>query len=504
MKIPAHFQLKAEHPNTYEIHDTRDQKSFHIPKSGLDLSMHAKLAKIPKYFDGGPDIAGVGSIVAPDQTPTPDQAPAPDQPQPQGPAPGGASGSFTPPSPAAAPVIPADTPASALAKGAPNAQSTMDQFNQNSKDEAAALGAKGQAESDALTANSDTLKSANEKMGDFFKQSQQDLWNQNVENQNLAEGIANQKIDPKNYVHNMGTLNKVGTAIALAVGGIGAGLTHSPNLAYESLQKSIANDIEAQKDNLNTKKSLLADNLKKYGDMRAATTATMMQMNSMAQGQIAATTAQYGAKASLANSQYMGAQLKNQNMMLGNQLQQQVLDQKIKQHLAGGDVANDNPLDYVKYVVPPAEQAKVATEIGDAAHVAKNHDKLMDLWDQAAKEQTVLKTGAGFLRTSPAITAITALADPIIHDQDGRVTPEVKKDFGNLLPSTGSLDSTMKTRRDAFESYLNNKANAPIAKTYGIDINNFSGTKPSISTPTKTVNGITYKRGPNGQAIRVN
>lgn len=61
--IPKHYSLVKEHPNSYEIHDSRDGNKFHVAKQGLDLEMHGKLAKIQK-FDGG-------GTVKPSPSPTP-------------------------------------------------------------------------------------------------------------------------------------------------------------------------------------------------------------------------------------------------------------------------------------------------------------------------------------------------------------------------------------------------------------------------------------------------
>lgn len=51
--IPKHFSLVKEHPASYEIHDSRDGKRFHIAKNGLDLDMHGKLSEIQRFEEGG-------------------------------------------------------------------------------------------------------------------------------------------------------------------------------------------------------------------------------------------------------------------------------------------------------------------------------------------------------------------------------------------------------------------------------------------------------------------
>lgn len=53
MAIPKHYKLAKEHSDSYEIHDSRDKKHFHVAKKDLNLGMHDKLAKMPKLADGG-------------------------------------------------------------------------------------------------------------------------------------------------------------------------------------------------------------------------------------------------------------------------------------------------------------------------------------------------------------------------------------------------------------------------------------------------------------------
>lgn len=53
--IPKHFSLVGDHDGSYELHDSRDDRKFHVAKRGLSLDMLGKLAKIQK-FDGGGQV----------------------------------------------------------------------------------------------------------------------------------------------------------------------------------------------------------------------------------------------------------------------------------------------------------------------------------------------------------------------------------------------------------------------------------------------------------------
>lgn len=509
-KIPSHFQLKNEHQNSYEIHDSRDGSSFQIPKSGLNLDMHAKLAGIKKFSDGGEMDAKAALDKASadeassrpwysnfiDSTPqAPPVAPAswdsvqspaaPTHMLSDSAAPTQAPQAGTAPDPGQPSInsMPSEQPPSSTpqAPGIPQAKTpdVVGQYNSNVGQQVAGIQKESDAKSAQMNESAGIQKTASDSMRDLFAQSQQDLWNQNVQNESLAQQVAAAKIDPDHYMANKSTGNKIMTALSLVVGGIGAGLTRGPNLALETLNHAIANDMEAQKANLDNKKTLLSMNLKKYGDMQTATQATMLQMNAMAQGQLAQVASKYGAQANQGNTQAILGQLKNQALMVGQQLQSSVLEQKIKQHLMSSDVSGQNPLDYVRYVVPADKQKEVATELGKAQMASLNHDRMMQLWDQAQKEQTVMKTGAGYARTSPAITNLIALGDPLIHENEGRVNEFEKRDYENLLPRAGTLDSNQAELRKGFEAFINNKKSAPQARTFGIDIGRFGSTSDS-------------------------
>ncbi len=68
MAIPKHYSLVKEHDKSYEIHDSRDQRKFHISKAGLNLAMHGELAGIRKFASGGdvPEGDDTGDTITPE------------------------------------------------------------------------------------------------------------------------------------------------------------------------------------------------------------------------------------------------------------------------------------------------------------------------------------------------------------------------------------------------------------------------------------------------------
>lgn len=143
------------------------------------------------------------------------------------------------------------------------------------------LGAK-EASADAMAA--DALNSNQT----HFQQAYQDL---SHERQRLYADFEQGHINPRHYIENMSTGSKIATGLGLIMGGMGSGLTHQPNLAFEYLNNQINRDVDAQKTNLQNKSTLLNSNLAQTGNLFHATELTRMQtldINSMHLKQIAA------------------------------------------------------------------------------------------------------------------------------------------------------------------------------------------------------------------------
>lgn len=53
MTFPKHYTLKKEHDRHFEIHDARDNKSFHVAKRDLHPANQIKIMRLPKFAEGG-------------------------------------------------------------------------------------------------------------------------------------------------------------------------------------------------------------------------------------------------------------------------------------------------------------------------------------------------------------------------------------------------------------------------------------------------------------------
>lgn len=297
-----------------------------------------------------------------------------------------------------------------------------------------------------------------------------DIYNERKsQDDQLLQHYMDSKIDPNRYVHNMGTGSKILAGIAMALSGAGAGAS-GRNMAFEHLQNAINNDIGSQQNDQSKAMNLWRMNRDATNDEMHANLATQNQMWTGVQ-----------AKLAMAGANTQNAQAQLNASQLVNNIEQQKSQNRLRMGLLTQGQGNNgtsgaDPLNLVPEMVPAEHQKQAITEIGQAQSAAKNQDQMLDLFNQAAEDNTVFKTGAGFLRTPTSMLTLKALGDPLIHDQDGRVNEFEKKDFEGLLPQPGDTDDKIDQKRQGLQMFINNKKSAPTAKAFGINVANFANT----------------------------
>lgn len=531
MKFPKHYSLVSEGKDTFEVHDGRDNKKFHVSKKGLHPANQLHVLRLPKYADGGevkkkdlnppkmPDpeqakkayqgleegqtfskgwenlkstvksVAGYsgesadpedqvvsparGAVLVPDY----DTAPV-----------GGLSfpgdgkiSSEQIASPELNPALnmntnapidlgsPNQAPMSTGSATPPQPPSPMDQFNQNTRMQAEAIEGKGQAQFAQGKQEAEQYQQSIDSMARANYVSQQALWNLNEDNKTLANKIATQEIDANHYFTDIGTGGKIATAIALALGGIGAGLTKGPNLAYESLQKAIDRDIEAQKADLGKKQTLLSHNIQRYGNMASGIAATAMQLNAMTQGQIAQTAARSGGQINEFNAKYLLGQFQNQALKDGMEFKKETFKSDL---LYGPNSKNIDPETKIRAVVPEGQQEHVLKEYDEAQKMSKAKALALGAFDEASKINTISNRLENPVQSG---YQIDALIDPVVaklsKDTAGRFTEQDAKMLDGLVrPKLSSNDETRALQRRKLEETLNEKMNFPRLKAWGITV----------------------------------
>ncbi len=121
----------------------------------------------------------------------------------------------------------------------------------------------------------------------------------------------------------------------------------------------------------------------------------------------------------------------------------------------------------VPHFVPKEHQAAALKEVAQSENAASNEKAIMDAFDQAAKDNTLMRTGAG-LRTPASILKMRALMLPIIHDNEGRVNEFEQKTTSDLEPGKGDFDSKIAYKRKAMLDFIHGKQATPTLDAYRI------------------------------------
>ena len=290
--------------------------------------------------------------------------------------------------------------------------------------------------------------------------------------QALMTDITNGHVDPRKYIHDMTTGGKIANAIGLVLGGMGSGLTHGPNLAFQYMQNQIDKDLEAQKSDLGRKESLLSHNFEQSRNLADAYNMTRLQTGDMLDSHLRMEQDKVADPIAKAKIE----QIRGLNQQQQSQIQSQMAVNRMRMGGVGGEV---DPAKLVPMLVPPEHQKQVFAEIEAAQNTRKMSGAIMDAFEKAAKDNTVMKTGAGYLRTPPSVLAFHQAMQPTFKDLEGTVRQAAMDNtFHNTTPGVGDFPSSTNTKRAAVQDYLASKSSAPTAKAYGIDLSKFSSTAP--------------------------
>lgn len=324
----------------------------------------------------------------------------------------------------------------------------------------------------AVKANSDLasglggLKTANQINAEF-----------EAKDDALGKAFLDSKIDPDRYWHNMGTGSKITAGIALALGGIGAGLTGQKNPATEWFNRAIDHDIDAQKNDQGKAGTLWKMNREALGDDMKANLATQNQMITAAQAKLSKAAASVQAPEAKYNAAKVIDSLEQQK--IGNRQRLGLLTQGTGP--GGNGLSGADPLQIATdpNVVPADRQKEVIDQIGKAQYVSKNAVQLRALYDQAEKEQSIASRAGRLGFESPALKSLKLLAVPLLKDNDGRVNEAAVQSFNESLPGTFEKQSTTDTLRSGFNNFIKMHQEAPAAKAYGLDPERFKSTSTS-------------------------
>lgn len=302
-------------------------------------------------------------------------------------------------------------------------------------------------------------------------------------NKELLKNIMDNKVDPNRYMHNMSTGSKIIAGIAMVLGGAGAG-RNGVNLAAQHIDSLIQRDIDAQVNDQSKNMSLYKMNREHANDEVQARLMTQNQMMTMVQAKLAM------AGAATSNAE---RRLNASNMV--RQLQSQIDANNLQLGLSGGSsgpgqpggLSPQDPAMLVPIMakmrgLTPEQQKVIYDQIDHAKTVSKNKHKIMEAFDQSAKESSSASSMAGYKPGS--VSKLHQMVLPLFSDIDGTVRESAQNEtFENITPKWNDTAERKVQRRQALEAWLDSKTQGSAAKGAGINLENFSATakRPSYT-----------------------
>lgn len=288
----------------------------------------------------------------------------------------------------------------------------------------------------------------------------------------------NPVIVPKLF-SNMGAVQTIASSIGLLLGGIGAGLTNGPNQVLQNMNDQIAREVEAQKMAREEKFNLYKMHLDRLKDEHQAALQTENNIRMIAQQQFDEAAGRTGIGPA-AREQINLARQANQLQMQQNMMS--MVQSKYKQQLMSaamksGEGRAEDPSTLVPILVPEAHQKEVFKNIDAAVNTRHMANSIMQAFEEAVKENTVARTGAGLLRTPGSVYALHQHMQPTFADLEGTVRQAAMDNtFKNVTPMPGDTEHKINQKRQALLEYLQSKASASTAKAYGIDLSKYEKT----------------------------
>jgi len=316
------------------------------------------------------------------------------------------------------------------------------------------------------------------------------------ENDKLFKAAQENKIDPDRAWNNKSTGNKILAVFSILLGGAGSGGRAENNAAMRVIQNSIDNDIKAQMEDSANTKSLYQMNLQKYRDNLTAQQATQLQLTAMAQGKLAGLTAKYNSTA--ANAKAQG--------LIGEMNQKYLTDkQEFMTTIAKTqNIADQDPVLFKISQLPKQYQDAAVKELGEYEKIKANLELVPKILKKsyagAGVKNRVFSPIEAEQKRKTAKAELVPIVKSIlgeainVSDIETMVDPFLANAFSGQMSEKKFMEST-----SGLLTMLRTKAGAstPILSRAGI----ISPIQPEEEI--KTVGGIKYKRGPNGEAIKV-
>jgi hypothetical protein len=311
---------------------------------------------------------------------------------------------------------------------------------------------------------------------------------------NAVEDLRNGHINPNHFIESQSSLGKVATAIGLILGGAGGGLTHQENPALKFLNAQIDRDIDAQKQDLGKRQTLLNAYQKQFDNITVAANMTKATQLALYASQLDAAAFAAANPAASARALQASAALKQQMLPL---VQQAQLLHMTQQSGKGPDL-----MDLERFGVIPKEYHEQADKEMKSVLAQRNAVAgVKDIYGKFNQEQTA--TNLLNPQSSRRVDALNGQLVNLIMEASPskRLTEEAVKQ--EIKPFSIKTTDDAKTRAAKMHGVMDivrrNADPTPLAEKYGIfRPNEMYSEKPKLQEgATGTYNGkpVVVKNG---------
>jgi hypothetical protein len=312
-----------------------------------------------------------------------------------------------------------------------------------------------------------------------FQKEQQQMKQHNDE---LQSKIESGQIDPNRMWNSLSTGNKVTAGLGVFLSGVGSGILGQSNQALSYLQKTIDNDIEAQKADKSNQINAYKLGLEKYRDVQAAEQFARLQANTILAGQMSQIANKIGGQQAIQVAKSSLGEMAIKNDQLRNELalKQVALNYTDAPKPSGANKsAGINTGKMTAYMnaglYDDATKKELIKEQGEYIKL-KN---LVDIADNVFKEASDNATwtnrvpGSHLLpdfreKTKLYESQVNSFLDRITKDTTGRVTPESMKNIRSSMPLVDDSPETVQRKKAHVQDLIKGMFEFPALSNKGL------------------------------------
>lgn len=241
---------------------------------------------------------------------------------------------------------------------------------------------------------------------------------------------------PESFWGRLSTPQKIGSTLALAIGGFLSGSTKTPNYVYEAFNKAIDNDLEVQVKNHN---SILSQYNRVLGDADAAEKLTRADLMNLSAMEVKSAQARADLKGIAPQLARLGAEMDMEAAKLREDVRKKMAEADIAAAQAETELAlreaKTKKAGYIPPVRPAAASvsaerlafAKAKYEAGKKFSIPDPADPARSIFINASSEQTAKRIIPEIQQRVDGVMRLEDFVDWLKQNQNKPVTPEAVK-----------------------------------------------------------------------------